>query len=133
MLHAKNNSKRLKDELRELRHHNKPLLKLVLDLYKWVDKELSKDVILTMIFRTPKEQDYLYRNSGRYKNKPFKSPHQFWHGLDIRSRVYTDDERSRITTYLNNKYDSSNYYKWTAKVHKVGNGAFHFHIQYYKK
>ena len=131
-LKAKNDSQRLKDEFVNLRKENKPLWDLLVDLYKWVDKEFGKDTVMTMLYRTQEEQDYLYRDSERYDKKPFKSPHQFYHAVDLRSFIYTKEERDRMVEYLNSKYDSSNYYKWTAKVHEVGSNGLHFHIQYYK-
>lgn len=133
MLLAKNESHRIKKELKALRNENKPLLKLMLDLYHYVEDTFDKDVVITMIYRTSAEQDYLYRNSARYKKRKFKSPHQFYHAIDIRSSIYTKEERIAITSYLNSKYDSNNYYNWTAKVHEVGDNGLHFHIQFCKQ
>lgn len=127
MLHAKNDSIRIKKELVSLKDKNRPLYDLIIDLYKWVDKELGKDTIMTMIFRTQEEQEAIY-GPGTKK----KSPHQFWHAIDIRSRIYTKEEQEKMVKYMNEKYNDSNYYKWTAKVHEVGNHGMHFHIQYYK-
>lgn len=131
MLKVKNEQERLFEEFRELRTKNRPLAKLLIDLYHWIDDKYKKDVVMTMIFRTPQEQDYLYRNSIKYKVKPWTSPHQYWHAVDIRSLIFTDDEIDEIVEYLNNKYNNTNYYRWTAKAHKVGEGAMHFHIQLY--
>lgn len=133
MLHAKNNSPRLKKELIELQDKNKELHELVIDLYKWIAKEINKDTIITMIFRTDAEQDELYKHSDKYKNKPFKSPHQFWHAVDLRTSIYNDEEIEKIVKYLNDKYDSTNYYGWTAKAHAIKGNAMHFHINYVKK
>jgi len=133
MLYAKNDSQRIKDELVAIKKHNKPLYDLIIDLYKWIDKEFSKDTIITMIYRNSSEQDATYSFSDKYKKKPWKSPHQFWQACDLRVWIYTDEEIDKIVKYLNNKYNNSNYYRWTAKDHKVGSGASHFHIQYYKK
>lgn len=127
MLYAKNDSQRLKDELVELYSKNVELHKLIIDLYKWISKTYGKDTIITMIYRTQEEQEQIY---GKGTKK--KSPHQFWQAIDIRSRTFTEEEIKGIEDYLNNKYNESNYYKWTAKNHKVGEGAYHFHIQYYK-
>lgn len=132
MLKAKNNSDRIKQEFGKLRRENRPLAMLLIDLYHYVDKKFQKDVVMTMIYRTQDEQDAIYRNNPRYEKRPFKSPHQFWHAVDIRSRTFSDDEIEDIENYLNSKYNDSNYYKWTARCHKVGDGAYHFHIQYYK-
>lgn len=133
MLYVKNDSERLNKELIGLKTKNEPLYELILDLHQYIDKTYDKDIIITMIYRTQEEQDYLYRNSEKYKKKPFKSPHQFNQAVDIRSWLYTEGEIEDIVEYLNTKYNDSNYYRWTAKVHEVGNNGIHFHIQYYKK
>ena len=127
MLYAKNDSQRIKEEIGDLKEENKPLLDLLLDLYHWLEDEYDQDVIVTMIYRTQEEQEEIYGKG--YKKK---SPHQFFHAFDLRSRIYSEVQIKRIEDYLNSKYNSTNYYKWTAKNHKVGNGAFHFHVQYYK-
>lgn len=132
MLHVKDDKQSLKAELVSLKGHNKKLYDLIIDLYKWIDKEIDKDTIITMIFRTNAQQDALYAHSEKYKKKPFKSPHQFWHAIDLRTWIYTQEEIDRIVKYLNDKYNNSNYYKWTAKAHEVGSNGMHFHIQYVK-
>lgn len=132
MLLAKNDSERIKKEIGDLRSKNKPLLKLILDLYHYIEDTFDKDTIITMIYRTQEEQDNIYKDNEKYKQRKFKSPHQFYHGIDLRSRIYTQDEIDHIVDYLNDKYNDSNYYKFTAMCHNVGHGD-HFHIQYYKK
>lgn len=137
MLYTKNNSLKLKKELLQLKIENKDLLKLILNLYHWVDINLKKDVIITMIYRTKEQQDIIYKNTKRgdreYNKNPWKSPHQFWTAIDIRSKIYTKEEQKKIVNYLNNKYNNTNYYKWTSKVHEINNFGMHFHIQYIKK
>ena len=113
--------------------HNMDLKNLIEDLNKYTNKTFKKKVILTMIDRTQAEQDYLYRNSTKYKKKKFKSPHQFWHAVDIRSFIFTRAEIKRIENYLNKKYNDKNFYRWTAKAHEVGNNGMHFHIQFVMK
>lgn len=127
MLYAKNDSIRIKKELIALKDKNRPLYDLIIDLYEWVDLNLEKDTVMTMIFRTQEEQEDIY---GSETSK--KSPHQFNHAVDIRSWLYTKEEQEQMVEYMNAKYNSSNYYKWTAKVHEVSNRGVHFHIQYYK-
>lgn len=133
MLYAKNDSPRLKEELRRLGKENKPLLDLIVDLYHHIEDILGKDTVITMIYRTSAEQDAIYGKSKKYKKKKFTSPHQYWQAMDIRSKSFTKDEVKSIEKYLNDKYNDTNYYKWSAKDHKVGKGASHFHIQYLKK
>ena len=117
----------------DLLAENPDLFYIVEDLNKWVQKTFKKKTILTMIFRTEAEQDYLYRNSAKYKRRKFKSPHQFYHAVDIRSFIFTKAEIGRIERYLNKKYNERNYYRWTAKCHEVGNNGMHFHIQFCMK
>lgn len=132
MLYAKNDSQRLKNELTELRTKNKELFDLIIGLYHYAELQFDKDVIMTMIHRTDEEQDEIYKDSERYKKKKFKSPHQFYQGIDIRNSIYSQEELDQIVKYLNDKYNDKNYYKWTTKVHVVGNRGMHFHIQFVK-
>ncbi len=129
----KHASERLEDEFFfNLPHENKHLLDLLEELNKYTNRNFKKPILLTMIFRTRAEQDYLYRNSAKYAKKKFLSPHQLWHGADIRSHSFTKSEIDQIEAWINKKYNSKNYYKWTAKYHTVGSGL-HFHIQFVKK
>lgn len=77
----KNQQKRLQDEYKELCMHNPGLFNIIEELDEYVHKEFKKNIIITMIYRTQAEQDYLYRNSEKYKKKKFKSPHQFHDGV----------------------------------------------------
>lgn len=134
-IQVKNGSKRLVNEIWELRDRNRPLLKLLLDLRNFVKKNYGKDIVLTMIYRTDEEQHKIYtgkvRNGRLFDQKPWKSPHQFYHAFDLRSKNFTKEQINEIENYLNNKYNDTNYYKFTAKDHNVGLGN-HFHIQYLK-
>lgn len=128
----KNDSPRLKREFSELETKNKEFRDLLKDLNAYTNSEFGKNIIITMIYRTKAEQDYLYRNNAKYKKRNFKSPHQFHHGGDLRSRTFTQSEITQTVEWLNKRYNSTNYYKWTAKCHDVGSGM-HFHIQYVKQ
>ena len=132
MIKFKSNSKRLKQELLDLEKENKNLFDLLADLNLFCTINFSKDAVITMIYRTQEEQDNLYRNSPKYKKRKFKSSHQFWHGVDIRSWNFTPKQVNKIEEYLNSKYNKTNFYKWTAKAHNVGSGI-HFHIQYTRR
>lgn len=131
----KNDSERLRLEFDDLRGKNKPLQELLWDLAAYTTDTFNKTITITMIGRTQKEQDNIYagkeRNGVPYKDRPWKSPHQFAHAVDLRSRDFTDDEIRQIEDYLNAKYNQDNYYSFTAKDHNVGLGD-HFHLQYYK-
>ena len=130
-IQVKNQSQRLIDEIYELKKMNKPLLKLLFDVRDYCKQEFGKDVVLTMIYRTDDEQDSIYKNNARYQKKKFKSPHQFYHAFDLRSRTFTSEEIDQLVNYLNDKYNDSNYYRFTAMCHNVGHGD-HFHVQFYQ-
>lgn len=129
----KNQSDRLENEYRFLKDKNPELYELMTDLTVWSTRELGMPVTITMIDRTQAEQDEIYKNDAKYMAKKFKSPHQLWSAVDIRSITYTLDQIKQTEEYLNNKYNPINTYAWTAKNHKVGNNGLHFHIQYIKK
>ena len=141
-LRAKNESPRLKDELKTLKERNNPLFELIVDLADWIDSEFNKNTVITMIYRTDSEQNAIYkgtfRGSRSYDENPWKSPHQVWTAIDIRSRIYTEEEIQKIKNYLNTKHNSTNYYKTTAMYHEVTNSSGqslgkHFHLQYAEK
>lgn len=129
---VKDDSQRLKDELEALKTQNPGLRDLLFDLADFIKESFNKETIVTMIGRTPEEQDYLYRNDPKYQAKKFISPHQLMHALDLRSRIFTIGEIEQIVDWINKNYNSTNYYKWTAKNHDVGAGD-HLHIQWVKK
>lgn len=127
------NKDRLTKELPILMKENKSLYDLLFDLAEYLKETFKKDLVITMIFRTDEEQAEIYKDDAKYKAKPFKSPHQFWQATDIRSLIYTPEEIKSIEKYLNDKYNGTNFYAWTAKNHKVGAGQEHFHVQFLKK
>lgn len=124
----KNDSDRLKTEHEDLSTFNYNLYALLEDLRMYVFDEFGKTITITMIYRTDEEQEEIYKDNKRYQKEKFKSPHQFWQGVDLRSRTFTDEEIEVIENYLNSLYNEVNYYDWTAKNHTVGLGD-HFHIQ----
>lgn len=128
---VRDDNNRLKEELRQLPDHNEKLHDLILDLQEFVYDRFNKELTITMIYRTQAEQDRIYANDPRYQERPFKSPHQFWHALDLRSFIFTADEIGQIEKFLNDKYEGRNHYQWTAKHYNMGLGD-HFHIQLYE-
>lgn len=124
---------RIAKEFKELPSKNNELHELAEDLSHFIKNSFNKELVITMIYRTDQEQDDIYKNDPKYKLKKFKSPHQFWHALDIRSNTFDKLEISKIEDYLNCKYNTSNFYMWTAKWHMVSGQAYHFHVQFIKK
>ena len=137
MISFKNDNSRLFKEFNELRKNNFDLYSLIRDLESYVNYYFKKDVIITMIYRTNEEQDKIYRGSKmgtrEYDVRPWKSPHQFWHSVDIRSMIFDPEEIKKIEEFININCEETNYYKWTAKNHEVNGGGEHFHIQYIRK
>jgi hypothetical protein len=92
------------------------------------------EIMLTDTFRSQESQDYIYRNNERYKQKPWKSVHQYGRGADISLWVFrgedkflmTDAMSKDLTDTLNQIYYSEKYN--TATRHDVGSGD-HIHTQ----
>lgn len=132
IIYFKNGSKRLQDEFVALVDNNKDLHELIVDTCAYCKAEFNKDIVITMLYRTQEEQDEIYKDNAKYKEKKFKSPHQFNHAVDLRSSTFTKEEIDNLVNYLNKVYNSTNYYKFTAMCHDVGHGD-HFHIQFARK
>jgi hypothetical protein len=124
-------TERVAGEFETLKDKNDKLRQAVVECNRWCNQKFGKNLTLTMIYRTQAEQDYLYRNNARYQRSKFKSPHQFWQAVDLRSRNFSEKEITEIENWFNSRYDGSNYYDWTARCHDVGAGR-HFHVQYLK-
>lgn len=133
MVQFKNQDQRLKTEYNDLPARNSFLAQLLQDLDKYVQNKFKKELVVTMIGRTTLEQAEIYKDDPKFKIRAFKSPHQLWHALDLRSKTFTDEEVKDIEDYLNKKYNGNNAYAWTARNHEVANHGEHFHIQYYPK
>lgn len=129
---VKDDNKRLTDELALLKAKNKPLYDLLFNLADWIKENIKKDIVVTAIYRSDDEQATIYKNDYKYKTKPFKSPHQFWDAFDLRDNTFTKDEIPKIVKFINDTYNATNRYKWTAMDHSVGLG-FHFHVQFRAK
>lgn len=129
---VKNDDARLKAELATLKTKNKPLYDILFNLADWVKDKFKKELVITGIFRTDTEQAAIYKNDSRYKVKPFKSPHQNWTAFDLRDSTFDKPEIPQIVKYLNDTYNPTNVYKFTAMDHNIGSG-WHFHCQYLEK
>lgn len=131
----KNESSRLEREYATLKENNLDLYLIIEHLNERFQVDLGTDLVITMIYRTQEEQDDIYigktRNGIPYITKPWKSPHQYYHAVDIRSRELTKEEIKSAVDALNAEYNSDNYYKFTALCHDVGLGD-HFHINFIK-
>lgn len=88
--------------------------------------QFNKNIVLTDIYRTQDEQDDLYKDSTDYQKHPWKSVHQFWRGVDVRTTSYDSNEKVEILEFMN-KFTYSNDRK-TLIFHNAGHGE-HFHMQ----
>ena len=94
----------------------------IVQAYCWL--QYKKNITITELYRTQKEQDYIYRNVKDYNKK---SVHQVWRGCDIRTiRVFSKKQALGIEAFLNMIYYDSKHN--TSKYHDVGMGK-HMHIQ----
>ena len=106
----------------------------------------NKEIVLTHIFRTQKEQDRIYKGKSRnlwidakrttrfYDINPWLSDHQFYQAADIRTKFYTIDQVKEMARFLRsnfcyNKLDN----KPVVLYHQVGNLGYHFHIRWCKE
>lgn len=142
MIIMKNNSLRLSKEFSILQKKNRDLYDIINDLYYFCQDKFKKDIVVTMILRTQEEQDEIYkgttRGSREYDKNPWKSFHQFYLAVDIRSNIFTPEEIKIIENYLNTKYNGINQRPVTAKCHEVikADGTRlgdHFHIEFQGK
>lgn len=131
VIHFKNSSQRLAEEFVLLDTKNPELYQLLVDTCAYCRIKFDKDITVTMIYRTQEEQDVLYKDNEKYKQKKFTSPHQYYHAVDLRSSAFSKDEINTLVDYLNKLYNKSNYYKFTALNHDIGAGD-HLHLQYLK-
>jgi len=109
-------------------------------IIQWMQRYLEMvypnyNITITDVYRSQEEQDNIYLNSDdpelvkKYKKKPWKSVHQYWRGVDIR----TTDMRGKMAYRISNllaqiPYDENRPQKKTAIFHNVGTGQ-HCHIQ----
>lgn len=118
---------RIEQEYEQLKSKNKELFRIV----EFADRQLefvsSKNVVITEIYRTQAEQDRYYRGK-----KKFRSRHQDWLAVDIRSRHLNLFQISTIIDTINNVYGDGNFYTTTAFYHDMGLGK-HIHIQFKEK
>lgn len=117
-----------RDEWSQLLNKNIGLFDLIIDLTAYVDDKYGKDVVLTSVYRDAAEQNQLYKDEPK---KVPNTPHSTWEAVDLRSSIYSEQERAEICEYLNKKYKNANGKK-VAFVHAVTGGALHFHVALYR-
>lgn len=118
---------RIKGEYEQLFEKNLELYQIVKNLEFTAKVWFQKDIIITEVYRTQKEQNKYYRGK-----KQFISPHQRWLAIDIRSRNFTKTEVRALVDIINKNSDYRNTYIPTAFYHDVGLGP-HIHIQFKRR
>lgn len=106
---------------------NQRLGKLLVALELFVSLEFGKELTLTSIFRTQEEHDALYAHTPPDK-RPARSPHMDWGAVDLRSSDFTQEEITKMLSFLNcfSRKDG----KKVAIYHTISGNVAHFHIQY---
>ena len=112
---------------------NPMTVKLLYWLNEWAEKNMSiKVLIVTDVLRTQEEQDKIYHHLIIYKQKPWKSVHQFGRGIDIAvsnlMEAGLDPDLIVEAVNANWIYDPSRPKKKCAVRHNVGRGD-HIHLQ----
>ena len=113
--------------------HNGKIAPKLKHIIKMVDcymmAKYGYEITVTETMRTQKQQDYIYRNSARYKTDPWTSVHQGGYGVDLRTRDMDPQMIADVVQLCNNiTYDENDLRRKTAQAHSVGSG-FHLHIQ----
>lgn len=124
-LKMKFKSERIKEEFELLKSKNVELYNLVISLDTYILDKYKKQIVLTDLFRNKAEQEKIYGLGTKRV-----SPHMLWHAVDLRSSIFLQKEIEEIVSYLNQKYNHKNKYKFTAMCHEVKNFGMHFHIQF---
>jgi len=123
---------RINQEYKDLYEKNRHLQDIILECQMYAYHKWGKNITVTMIYRTDAEQAEIYKDDPKYKEKPFKSPHQFWQAFDLRSSTFDTTQINELVNMLNTVYNNTNGYKWTSVCHDVGKGE-HLHVQYVRK
>lgn len=86
-------------------------------------------LVLTHIFRTQEEQDAIYKNDAKYKQKKYTSVHQLYRGADARLHDMGVENAKKLADHINSLFKYSPDSKLnTVLVHDVGQGN-HIHFQ----
>lgn len=86
-----------------------------------------KSFIITDVHRQREETIKIYNSRGIFDKIP-TSVHEYWRGVDGRASIYTTKELRQLCKFINHSFEYTGKHK-SAIVHKIGDGAFHFHIQ----
>lgn len=99
--------------------HNRRLKHVLEMTATFCDLEFKKDVVVTEIYRDAAQNAAV----GGIPN----SPHMNWEAADLRSSTFSDEQLTKLKTWLN--FLTFRNGKQTCVVHAVPGGAFHVHCQ----
>ena len=111
-------------EFETLKKKNPLLIKIVEFIEKFVTATFKKDIVITSIFRSKKEQKEIY-------GFPKPSTHMEWRAVDIRSNIYSDVQCKQLKDAVNAAftYDKKRPEMKVALWHQVNDNGYHFHLQ----
>lgn len=118
---------RIEKEFSQLYNKNIDLYQIVIFAMYASQSRYKKDLIITEVYRTQKEQDRYYKNK-----KKFRSPHQDWKAVDIRTFHLETSEIKDLVKTINKRYNSTSRYIPTSFYHGIGLGK-HIHIQFKRR
>ena len=121
-------SDRIRDEWAQLAFKNPGLFSIIEKLHDYVANTHCKEIMLTSIYRTPEENDILYKDTPADK-RPKAQPHTLWAAADIRSSMFSQDEITSIVSWLNASFKNPSG-KSTALYHAIQGNVGHLHIQH---
>jgi uncharacterized protein YcbK (DUF882 family) len=119
---------RIRDEWAQLAFKNMPLFDIVTRLHDYVADTYGREIVLTSIYRTPEENESLYKDTPLGK-RPQAQPHTRWAAVDIRSSIFSLDEITGILAWLNASFKNPSG-KATAIYHAIQGNVGHLHIQH---
>jgi len=115
---------RIKKEFSQLRIKNNYLYKIIHHTASDFNVFFNKNLVITEVYRTEREQKRYYKGK-----RVFKSSHQDWSAVDIRTRDLREVEINFIIKKIREVYFVKNGFKTTVLYHDVGLGK-HIHVQF---
>ena len=111
-------TERIKNEFSKLVSKNPEFAKIVGAVQNFSVENFGKSLVITHLLRTKREQLEIYGEN--YKKTSF---HQVWRGIDIRSRIYTNEEITKLITFMKT-------FNVRPLYHQIGNYGYHFHMSH---
>ena len=98
------------------------LVKYLHECACFVFTNFGKDIVITEVWRSPEEQAEICKRVG----KQYRSKHEFWDAVDLRSWIYNKEERRKLFDYM---LELERHYLIRHIFHRIPGGAWHFHVE----